>query len=99
MQTSKISSLTTEKRNVAYAGFGSHSSPANQTMQRMLALSAITTQSVAACGATTVWGNGPTAPPKSKQPMDRLRPNALKGSIGSLGMAALHIGALTDRIN
>lgn len=65
MQTSKVSPLTTEKRNVAYAGFGRHSTPANQTMQRMLALSATTTPSVAACGATTVWGNGPTAPPKT----------------------------------
>ena len=65
MQTSKVSPLTTEKRNVDYAGFGRHSTPANQTMQRMLALSATTTPSVAASGATTVWANGPAGPPKT----------------------------------
>jgi len=96
MQTSKISSLTTEKRNVAYAGFGRHSTPANQTMQRMLALSAITTPSVAACGATTVWGNGPTAPPTNAPILKQLRKDATM-TIGCLDMETMHVGSLADK--
>jgi len=52
-----------EKRNIFYLGFGSSSTSSKQKMQRMLAAAAITTPSVAACGATTVWANGPIAPP------------------------------------
>lgn len=96
MQTSKVSPLTTEKRNAAYAGFGRHSTPANQTMQRMLALSAITTPSVASCGATTVWGNGPTAPPLSAPILKRLREDATL-TIGFLDMGTMHVGSLCDK--
>ena len=52
-----------EKRNVFFLNYGRQATPAKKKMQRMLAAAAITTPSVAACGATTVWGNGPTAPP------------------------------------
>lgn len=52
-----------EKRNIFYLGFKRQSAPANKEMQRMLAAAAITTPSVGACGATTVWANGPIAPP------------------------------------
>ena len=52
-----------EKRNVVYAGFGKQSSPANKASQSMLSSASISTPSVAACGATTVWANGPAAPP------------------------------------
>lgn len=96
MQTSKISSLTTEKRNVAYAGFGRHSTPANQTMQRMLALSAITTPSVAACGATTVWANGPMAPPLGAPILKQLRRDASM-TIGAVDRVSMHVGSLADK--
>lgn len=96
MQTSKVSPLTTEKRNVAYACFGRHSTPANKSMQRMLALSAITTPSVAACGATTVWGNGPTAPPTNAPILKRLRKDASK-TIGAVDMDTMHVGSLADK--
>lgn len=92
------SPLTTEKRNAAYPNFGKYSTPANQCMQRMLAAAAITTPSVAACGATTVWANGPIAPPRSTPFLNGLRLDALNGSIGSLDMAARHIGTLVDNI-
>tara|TARA_R110000764_G_C10999710_1_gene382066 strand:+ start:578 stop:1603 length:1026 start_codon:yes stop_codon:yes gene_type:complete len=53
-----------EKRNVVYVLCGKRSgSKANQTIQRMLSSASLTTPSVAACGATTVWANGPAAPP------------------------------------
>jgi hypothetical protein len=53
-----------EKRNVVYVLCGQRSgSKANQTIQRMLSSASLTTPSVAACGATTVWSNGPAAPP------------------------------------
>lgn len=97
MQTSKISPMLTDKVHTGYPNFGKHSPTAIQCMQRMVAAAAITTPSVAACGATTVWANGPIAPPKSNQPLNGLRPNALNGSIGSLGMAALHVGSLCDK--
>lgn len=97
MQTSKVSPLTTEKRNVIYRNCGMQSTPANKSMQRMLAAAAITTPSVAACGATTVWANGPIAPPKVVPILNGLRGDALNGSIGSLDMATLHVGALVDK--
>lgn len=100
MQAGKASPFSIAKTHVVYLRYGKHiGSQANQEMQGMLAAAAITTPSVAASGATTVWANGPAAPPKSKQPLNGLRPNALNGSIGSLEMAALHIGALADKIN
>ena len=55
----------TEKRNVVYALCGSRSSLARQTMQCMTASSSLSTPSVAASGATTVWANGPAAPPQN----------------------------------
>jgi len=57
------SPFTTEKRNVFFLNHGRQATPAKKEMQRMLAATAITTPSVAACGATTVWANGPNAPP------------------------------------
>ena len=36
---------------------------ANQTMQKMVASATLSTPSVAASGATTVWANGPAGPP------------------------------------
>ena len=60
----KISPYPTEKRNVLYLLYGKYSgSKANQAICTMLASSTLSTPSVAASGATTVWGNGPTAPP------------------------------------
>lgn len=99
MQTSKVSPslFTTETRNVAYSGFGKHSTPANETMQRMLSSATLSTPDVAASGATTQWANGPTAPPLNTRPLNGLRRDALNGSIGSLDMATLHVGSLADK--
>ena len=65
----------TEKQNVLYVRCGIGSTPANQNMQRMVSRASLNTPSVAASGATTVWANGPIAPPqfhfqsnKQKQP-------------------------------
>lgn len=53
-----------EKRNVLYLKYGKRSgSKANQVIQSMLSSASLSTPSVAACGATTVWANGPAAPP------------------------------------
>ena len=53
-----------EKSNVLYLKYGKRSgSKANQTIQSMLSSASLTTPSVAASGATTVWANGPAAPP------------------------------------
>ena len=53
-----------EKKNVLYPLCGRRSgSKANIEMQKMVASATLSTPSVASCGATTVWGNGPTAPP------------------------------------
>ena len=58
------SPFPTEKRNVVYTLCGQRSgSKANQTIHSMLASASLTTPSVAASGATTVWANGPVAPP------------------------------------
>jgi len=54
-----------EKRNVVYVLCGQRSgSKANQAIQRMLACATLSTPSVAASGATTVWANGPAGPPQ-----------------------------------
>jgi hypothetical protein len=59
------SPFPTEKRNVLYLQYGRRSgSTENKTIYTMLASATLSTPSVAASGATTVWGNGPTAPPK-----------------------------------
>ena len=65
----------TEQGNMLYVRCGIGSTPANQNMQRMVSSASLNTPSVAACGATTVWANGPIAPPsfhfrstKQKQP-------------------------------
>jgi hypothetical protein len=64
MQTSKVSPFPTEKRNVVYILCGRRSgSASNKALQKMLAFTSLSTPSVAACGATTVWANGPIAPP------------------------------------
>jgi len=91
------SPITTEKRNVIYRNCGMQSTPANKFMQSMLSSASLNTPSVAACGATTVWANGPAAPPRNKQ-LNGLRRDAKNGSIGSLDMAARHIGSLVDNI-
>ena len=53
-----------EKKNVLYTLCGRRSgSKANQVIQRMLSSATLSTPSVAASGATTVWANGPAAPP------------------------------------
>jgi len=53
-----------EKRNVVYTLCGERSgSSANKQIQQMLASATLSTPSVAASGATTVWANGPIAPP------------------------------------
>ena len=44
------------------------------------------------------WQDAPTAPPLNTQPQSKLRHDAINGSIGSLDMAALHIGSLTDKM-
>lgn len=64
MQTSEGSPFSRAKNHVVYVRYGEHTgSQANQEMQSFLAAAAITTPTVAACGATTVWANGPMAPP------------------------------------
>jgi hypothetical protein len=64
MQASEVSPFTLEKSNVLYLRYGERSgSKANQAIQSMLSSASLTTPSVAACGATTVWANGPMAPP------------------------------------
>lgn len=97
MQTSEVSPITTEKRNVIYRNCGMQSTPANKSMQSMLSSASLNTPSVAACGATTVWANGPAAPPTSAPSLNGLRGDALNGSIGSLDMATLHVGSLVDK--
>jgi len=88
-----------EKSNVLYLWYGKRSgSTANQTIYTMLASASLSTPSVAASGATTVWANGPAGPPRSTPPVKGLRGNALNGTIGSLDMAARHIGSLVDNI-
>ena len=53
-----------EKRNVVYVLCGKRSgSKANQVIQSMLSSATLSTPSVAASGSTTVWANGPAAPP------------------------------------
>ena len=53
-----------EKKNVLYTLCGRRSgSKANQVIQQMLASATLSTPSVAASGATTVWANGPAGPP------------------------------------
>jgi hypothetical protein len=55
-----------EKKNVLYTLCGRRSgSKANMALQKMVASATLSTPSVAASGATTVWGNGPTAPPNT----------------------------------
>ena len=99
MQTSKGSTFSRAKTHVVYLRYGEHvGSQANQEMQRLLSSASCNTPSVAACGATTVWANGPIAPPLNTQPMNGLRHDALNSSIGSLDMAALHIGSLADKM-
>ena len=59
-----ISPFPTEKRNVVYTLCGRRSgSKANQEIQAMVASATLSTPSVAASGATTVWANGPAGPP------------------------------------
>ena len=59
------SPFPTERGNVLYLRYGKHSgSTANKAICTMIASAALTTPSVAASGATTVWANGPAAPPK-----------------------------------
>ena len=63
-----ISPFPTERRNVLYLQYGKRSgSTANQAIYTMLASASLSTPSVAACGATTVWANGPIAPPSFKK--------------------------------
>ena len=61
-----ILSFIFEKRNVLYLKRERTVCWASRALQRMLALSTISTPSVASCGATTVWANGPIAPPSNK---------------------------------
>jgi len=96
MRTRKIAPPLTEKRHTAYLGWGRRSTPAKKTMQRMLAMTSITTPSVAACGATTVWANGPIAPPISVSILKQLRNNATM-TIGCLDMETMHVGSLCDK--
>lgn len=64
MRDTQTSPFPTEKRNVVYTSLGAGSgSAANKALQKMLASASNGTPSVAACGATTVWANGPMAPP------------------------------------
>jgi len=62
----KQSPFPLEKTNVLYTKYGRRSgSMANQAICTMLASASLTTPSVAASGATTVWANGPAAPPNN----------------------------------
>ena len=63
-----VSPFPTEKRNVVYLLCGVRSgSKANLAICTMLASATLSTPSVAASGATTVWANGPIAPPSFKK--------------------------------
>ena len=65
MQT-VTSPYPTEKRNTVYTLCGAKSgSSANKALQKMIASASLSTPSVAASGATTVWANGPVAPPQN----------------------------------
>ena len=82
-----------EKRNVVYVLCGKRSgSKANQTIQSMLSSASLSTPSVAACGATTVWANGPIAPPYFRVY------SMLSLTICSLDMLVMKIGMLLDSI-
>jgi len=97
MQAGKASPFSIAKTHVVYLRYGEYiGSQANQEMQGMLAVSAITTPSVAACGATTVWGNGPTAPPSSAPILKRLRKDASM-TIGAVDRVSMHVGSLADK--
>jgi len=97
MQTSKGSPFPRAKNHVVYVRYGEHTgSQANQEKQSMSAAAAITTPSVAACGATTVWGNGPTAPPISRPILKQLRKDATM-TIGCQEMETMHVGSLADK--
>jgi hypothetical protein len=97
MQTSKVSPYPTERGNVLYLKYGRRSgSMANQTIYTMLASASLSTPSVASCGATTVWANGPIAPPLSAPILKRLRKDASM-TIGAVDMDTMHVGSLTDK--
>ncbi len=97
MQTSKASPFLIAKTHVVYLRYGEHiGSQANQEMQGMLAAAAITTPSVAACGATNVWGNGPTAPPLGISILKQRREDASM-TIGCIDMQTMHVGSLADK--
>ena len=82
-----------EKSNVLYLRYGERSgSKANQAIQSMLSSASLSTPSVAACGATTVWTNGPIAPPYFR--VD----SKLSLTICSLDMLVMKIGMLLDSI-
>lgn len=69
-------------------------------MRRMLSSmmsAAPDTPSVAASGATTVWANGPIAPPTNAPILKRLRDTATL-TIGFLDMGTMHVGSLADKI-
>jgi len=51
-------------KNLGYLGrYLSSCMKANQALQKMVASATLSTPSVAASGATTVWANGPAGPP------------------------------------
>ena len=82
-----------EKRNVVYVLCGKWSgSRANIVIQSMLSSASLSTPSVAACGATTVWANGPIAPPYFRVY------SMLLLTICSLDMLVMKIGMLLDSI-
>ena len=51
-------------KKLSYVGkYLSSCMKANQALQKMVASATLSTPSVAASGATTVWANGPAGPP------------------------------------
>lgn len=57
---------------------GKRSPPANKTSQIMLSSASLSTPSVAACGATTVWANGPIAPPPHLSSQNKFKKLAME---------------------
>ena len=90
----------TERGNVLYLFYGKHAgSTANKTICTMLASASLSTPSVAASGATTVWANGPAGPPPLgisilKQPREDA-----SMTIGCIDMQTMNVGSLADKIN
>lgn len=97
MSSTQTSPYPAAKENVLYLRYGrSSGSKANQTIYTMLASASLSTPSVVACGATTVWANGPMAPPLEGSILKQLRKDASM-TIGAVDRVLMHVGSLADK--